>query len=118
MLSKASPAADTGVIGKRLAKPRSPNAPLEHGFDFRPAEDLGNAAREASQKKQGPIARGERRVVARTAEEQRTQQLFAEARKELGDDATSEEVMAKVEQKKSQTAKPGMMRALSKKKGA
>jgi hypothetical protein len=108
----------TGVIGQRLAKPRTPNSPLEHGFDFRPAEDLGNAAREASQKKQGPIARGERRVVARTAEEQRTQQLFAEARKELGDDATSEEIMAKVEQKKSQTAKPGMMRALTKKKGA
>lgn len=122
MLSKgaaaSSSASDTGVIGQRLAKPRTPNSPLEHGFDFKPADDLGNAAREASQKKQGPIARGERRVVARTPEEQRTQQLFGEARKELGENATSDEVMARVEQKKSQTAKPGMMRALSKKKGA
>jgi 2'-5' RNA ligase len=88
------------VIGEPTAKPRTNGQPLEHGFDFRPAEDVGQQARDAVQKEQGALPRGERRKVERTPEEQQTQTLFGQARKELGEDATSDQVMARVEELK------------------
>lgn len=88
------------VIGEPIAKPRTEGQPLEHGFDFRPAEDVGQQARDAVQKEQGALPRGERRQVERTPEEQQTQTLFGQARKELGEDATSDQVMARVEELK------------------
>ena len=97
-LKDAAKAPDTSVIGPRIAKPRTPGEPLEHGFDMRSAEDLGNAAREANEKEQGPLPRGERRKLERTPQEQETQKLFGQARQELGDDATSDQIMARVEE--------------------
>jgi hypothetical protein len=85
-----------------ISPARTPGAPLEHGFDFSPAEDVGQQARDAVQKTQGALPRGERRAIPRTPEEMKTQELFGQARKELGEDASSDQVMARVEQLKSQ----------------
>jgi 2'-5' RNA ligase len=98
---KAAPQTSApAVIGEPIAKPRTEGQPLEHGFDFRPAEDVGQQARDAVQKDQGALPRGERRKIERTPEEQQTQTLFGQARKELGEDATSDQVMARVEELK------------------
>src|SRR5216684_3508496 len=90
--------APTDVIGARTAKPRTVGESLQHGFDMSPAEDLGNAAREATQKAQGAVGRGERRKLERTPAEQETQKLFGQARQELGEDATSDQIMARVQE--------------------
>jgi hypothetical protein len=80
---------ENDVIGGRVAKPRTPGEPLKHGFNMKPAEDLGNAAREGAEKAQGTLPRGERRAKERSPEEIETQRLFKQARTELGDDAST-----------------------------
>jgi hypothetical protein len=93
------------ILGEPTAKPRTPGEPLEHGFNMKPAEDLGNAAREGAEKKQGTISR-ERRERFRTPEEIETQKLFKQARTELGDDASSDDVMNRVDELKGGDINP------------
>lgn len=92
---------ENGVIGERVAKPRTPGEPLEHGFNMKPAEDLGNAAREGVEKTQGTLPRGDRRTRERSPEEIETQNFFRQARTELGDDASTDEVMKRVDELKA-----------------
>lgn len=94
---------EMGVIGERTAKPRTPGEPLELGFNPNPAPDLGLAARRATEASQGPMPRGgeERRLVPRTPEQEQTQRLFGQARKELGDQTDTDTIMRRVEQLRS-----------------
>lgn len=93
------------ILGEPTAKPRTPGEPLEHGFNMKPAEDLGNAAREGAEKKQGTISR-ERRERFRTSDEIQTQKLFKQARTELGEDASSDDVMKRVDELKGSDINP------------
>ncbi len=58
-----------------------------------------------------PMPRGERRERARTPEEEQTTRLFKQARTELGEQATSDEVMKRVDELKTPTPKkePGLL---------
>lgn len=100
------------VIGKRTAKPRTgtgPFRPDEQGFDFS-NPDKSAQIREGTEKTQGPMPRGERRAVPRTAEEQQSQALFGQARQQLeaerpGENHSFEDVQARADQIKAK-AKP------------
>jgi hypothetical protein len=50
-----------------------------------------------------PMPRGERRARTRTPEEQQTTELFRQARKELGEDASSDEIAERMEELKPAT---------------
>lgn len=99
------PSSGGGVIGQRTAKPRTPGEPLQQGFNSQPAEDLGYAARQNTEATQGTMPRSDRRVRVRTADELQTQQYFKQARTELGEDASSDDVMARVAELKSPKGK-------------
>lgn len=76
----------------------SPDRQLLNQMALNPSPDVGMEAREAL-----PVMpRGERRAQPRTPEEIQTQTLFAKARTELGEDASSDDVMSRVEQLKQQ----------------
>src|SRR5205807_481747 len=80
---------------------RARPAPTAHGFDtsIPTGPDVGQQVRA----EKPPLPRGERRTQVRTPEEIQTQELFGKARKELGEDATSDQVMARVEELKEAT---------------
>src|SRR5205807_7053617 len=84
---------------------RARPAPTAHGFDtsIPTGPDVGQQVRA----EKPPLPRGERRTQVRTPEEIQTQELFGEARKELGEDATSDQVMARVEELKKEEANRG-----------
>lgn len=77
-------------------------APKELGFDMstKTGPDIGQIVRGGAP----PTPRGERRVVPRTPEQQETQELFGKARKELGEDATGDQIMARVDEMRAKPA--------------
>lgn len=79
------------------ARPSSVPAPE---YEYRPEgvkQDVGEAVR----KEQPPLPRGERRARVRTPEEEATNAAWRQARAELGDDAPSEAIEARVEELKA-----------------
>ena len=89
----------TELTGKRLGVP----PPV--------TEDIGAKVRGEAP----PLPRGERREAVRTPEEEQTTRLFKQARTELGENASSDDVMARVNALKKAEAKgipakePGLM---------
>lgn len=53
-----APKVNGDVIGERTAEPRTPGEPLQHGFNPKPAEDLGLKVRSTVERRQGPLPRG------------------------------------------------------------
>jgi hypothetical protein len=76
--------------------PVSPERRVLANMALNPVEDTGAASRADMP----AMPRGERRAQPRTADETLTQALFAKARTELGEDASSDDVMSRVEQLK------------------
>jgi hypothetical protein len=64
-------------------------------------EDIGAKVRGAAPE----MPRGERRVATRTPEEEQTTRLFKQARTELGENATSDQVMSRVDELKAAEVK-------------
>lgn len=80
----------------------SPERQLLADMALNPVEDAGTAIRQ----QMPPMPRGERRAIPRTPDEIQTQQLFGQAREELGDNATSDQIMARVEELKQPSVTP------------
>lgn len=77
-----------------------PSAVPSPEYEYKPEgvkQDVGETVR----KEQPPLPRGERRMRVRTADEEATNAAWKQARKELGDDAPSEAIEARVEELKA-----------------
>jgi hypothetical protein len=72
------------------------------GFDFSPAEDIGRKVRGDEK---GVPRTTERRAIPRTPEEQAATKSFSQARKELGDDASFEDIEARAKELRTATPK-------------
>jgi hypothetical protein len=93
-----------GKITPQEAKPEFNDKGQRLGVPTETPQDLGKAAREAAPEPKGR----ERRATVRTAEDNQNTELFRQARQALGEDATSDEVAAKMEELKAAPKKEAL----------
>jgi hypothetical protein len=91
--------------GEAVEKPKTVHELLDTtlGEPSRAGENLEKSVRENGRQE---LPRGDRRATPRSPEELKTQELFGQARKELGEDATSDDVVKRVAELKAQAKPP------------